>query len=33
LSKGALNASLRTNGEAAWFGWPSDYKIEALRQQ
>ena len=28
-----LNAWLRTNGEAAWFGWPSDDKIEALRQQ
>jgi peptide/nickel transport system substrate-binding protein len=26
-----LNAWLRTNGEAAWFGWPSDDKIEALR--
>ena len=22
-----------TNGEAAWFGWPSDDKIEALRQR
>ena len=28
-----LNAWLRTNDEAAWFGWPSDDKIEALRQQ
>src|SRR5208282_3486453 len=28
-----LNAWLRTNGEAAWFGWPSDDKIEALRRQ
>jgi peptide/nickel transport system substrate-binding protein len=28
-----LNAWLRTNGEAAWFGWPSDEKIEALRRQ
>jgi len=28
-----LNAWLRTNGDAAWFGWPSDDKIEALRQQ
>jgi peptide/nickel transport system substrate-binding protein len=28
-----LNAWLRTNGEAAWFGWPSDDKVEALRQQ
>ena len=26
-----LNAWLRTNGEVAWFGWPSDDKIEALR--
>jgi peptide/nickel transport system substrate-binding protein len=28
-----LNSWLRTNGEAAWFGWPSDEKIETLRQQ
>jgi peptide/nickel transport system substrate-binding protein len=28
-----LNAWLRTNGDAAWFGWPSDDKIEALRRQ
>ena len=27
-----LNAWLRTNGDATWFGWPSDDKIEALRQ-
>jgi peptide/nickel transport system substrate-binding protein len=26
-----LNSWLRTNGEVAWFGWPSDDKIEALR--
>jgi peptide/nickel transport system substrate-binding protein len=24
---------LRTNGDAAWFGWPSDGKIEELRRQ
>jgi peptide/nickel transport system substrate-binding protein len=29
----ALNAALRGNGEKAWFGWPTDAKIEALRQQ
>ena len=29
----ALNQSLRTNGEAAWFGWPKDDKLEALRSQ
>ena len=28
-----LNPWLRTNGEAARFGWPSDDEIEALRQQ
>ena len=28
-----LNQSLRTNGEAAWFGWPKDDKLEALRSQ
>jgi peptide/nickel transport system substrate-binding protein len=27
----ALNASLRANGDKAWFGWPSDEKIETLR--
>src|SRR6516165_5087842 len=26
-----LNQSLRTNGDAAWFGWPKDEKLEALR--
>ena len=29
----ALNQALRSNGEAAWFGWPSDDKIETLRSQ
>jgi peptide/nickel transport system substrate-binding protein len=29
----ALNQTLRTNGEAAWFGWPMDNKIEAMRTQ
>src|ERR1700730_2171601 len=29
----ALNQTLRTNGEAAWFGWPTDDEIEALRTQ
>jgi peptide/nickel transport system substrate-binding protein len=29
----ALNQALRSNGEAAWFGWPSDDKIETLRTQ
>jgi len=29
----ALNQSLRTNGEAALFGWPKDDKLEALRSQ
>ena len=28
-----LNQSLRTNGDAAWFGWPKDEKLEALRSQ
>ena len=28
-----LNQGLRTNGEAGFFGWPSDDKIEALRAQ
>ena len=28
-----LNQALRTNGEAAWFGWPSDDKLEELRAQ
>jgi peptide/nickel transport system substrate-binding protein len=28
-----LNDGLRANGEQAWFGWPSDPKIEALRDQ
>ena len=29
----ALNVPLRTNGEKAWFGWPNDDKLEALRAQ
>ncbi len=28
-----LNQCLRTNGDAAWFGWPKDDKLEALRSQ
>lgn len=28
-----LNQSLRTNGDAAWFGWPTDDRLEALRNQ
>jgi peptide/nickel transport system substrate-binding protein len=27
----ALNSPLRGNGEKAWFGWPTDPKLEALR--
>jgi hypothetical protein len=26
-----LNQALRTNGEAVWFGWPSDDRLEELR--
>jgi peptide/nickel transport system substrate-binding protein len=26
-----VNVMLRANGEAAWFGWPSDDRLEALR--
>jgi peptide/nickel transport system substrate-binding protein len=29
----ALNFPLRTNGEKAWFGWPTDAKLEAMRAQ
>ncbi len=29
----ALNVPLKTNGANAWFGWPSDDKLEALRTQ
>jgi len=29
----AINPTLRTNGEKGHFGWPSDDKIEALRNQ
>jgi peptide/nickel transport system substrate-binding protein len=29
----AVNAPLRGNGDQAWFGWPRDDKIEALRSQ
>lgn len=28
-----LNLALKTNGAGAWFGWPSDEKLEALRGQ
>jgi peptide/nickel transport system substrate-binding protein len=27
------NVMLRTNGEKAWFGWPTDDKLEALRME
>jgi peptide/nickel transport system substrate-binding protein len=33
MASPALNAALRGNGAKAWFGWPSDAKIEALRDQ
>lgn len=29
----AVLSQLRTNGEGAWFGWPSDPKIEQLRDE
>jgi peptide/nickel transport system substrate-binding protein len=29
----AVNFALRGNGEKAWFGWPTDPKIEELREQ
>jgi len=29
----ALSFPLRANGEKAWFGWPTDDKLEALRAQ
>jgi peptide/nickel transport system substrate-binding protein len=29
----ALNFPLRGNGEKAWFGWPTDEKLEAMRGQ
>jgi peptide/nickel transport system substrate-binding protein len=29
----ALNKALRANGKAAWFGWPTDDQLEALRDQ
>ena len=29
----AINMALLSNGEKAWFGWPSDEKIEAMRAQ
>ena len=28
-----LNLPLKTNGDGAWFGWPKDDKLEALRGQ
>jgi peptide/nickel transport system substrate-binding protein len=31
MANPALNAALRGNGAKAWFGWPNDPKIEALR--
>jgi peptide/nickel transport system substrate-binding protein len=29
----SLNVMLRANGEAAWFGWPTDDKLEGLRTE
>lgn len=29
----AINIPLRGNGSGAWFGWPSDERIETLRDQ
>jgi peptide/nickel transport system substrate-binding protein len=29
----ALNAALRGSGDKAWFGWPTDARIEELRDQ
>jgi peptide/nickel transport system substrate-binding protein len=29
----SLNVMLRANGEAAWFGWPKDDKLEELRTE
>ena len=29
----AINVPLRANGSGAWFGWPSDDRIEALRDE
>ena len=29
----ALNFPIRANGDKAWFGWPSDDKLEALRAE
>jgi len=29
----SLNVLLRANGEKAWFGWPSDDKLEELQAQ
>ena len=33
LANPALSVALRSNGEKAWFGWPSDQKLEALRAE
>jgi peptide/nickel transport system substrate-binding protein len=29
----STNVMLRTNGEAAWFGWPKDDQLESLRSE
>jgi peptide/nickel transport system substrate-binding protein len=29
----AINFAVRANGEKAWFGWPTDDKLEAMRAQ
>ncbi len=33
LANPALSLPLRGNGEKAWFGWPTNEKLEALRTQ
>jgi peptide/nickel transport system substrate-binding protein len=33
LANPALSIPVRANGEKAWFGWPSDEKLETLRAQ
>ena len=33
LASPALNSALRGHGEKAWFGWPTDPKMEELREQ
>jgi peptide/nickel transport system substrate-binding protein len=33
MSDPAVNAQLRANGLGGWFGWPTDAKLEALREE